>query len=40
MFRSRGAWSAKDKTIPRQLRKLDASLSEKFDASVGALFAV
>lgn len=37
-LRRRGVWSAKDKTIPRQLRKIDASFSEKFDAAFNALF--
>jgi hypothetical protein len=36
-LRRRGAWSAKDKTIPRQLRKVDASFSKKFEASFNAL---
>ena len=37
-LRRRGMWSAKDKAIPRQLRKADSSFSEEFDASFGALF--
>ena len=36
-LRKRGVWSAKDKTIPRQLRKVDSSFSEKFAASFNAL---
>jgi len=38
ILRRRGVWSAKDKTIPRQLRKLDVSLAEEFGASFSALF--
>ncbi|MBK8247502.1 MAG: nucleotidyltransferase domain-containing protein [Gemmatimonadetes bacterium] len=36
-LRRRGAWSAKGKTIPRQLRKIDAVFSETFSASFNAL---
>jgi hypothetical protein len=36
-LRRRGAWSAKDKAIPRQLRKVDLSFSESFDAAFNAL---
>jgi hypothetical protein len=36
-LRKRGMWSAKDKTIPRQLRKVDLSFWEQFDASFNAL---
>jgi hypothetical protein len=37
-LRTRGQWSAKDKTIPRQLRRHAASFSENFDAAFEALF--
>jgi hypothetical protein len=36
-LRKRGMWSAKDKTIPRRLRKVDSSFWENFDASFNAL---
>ena len=37
-FRSKGLWSAKGKTIPRRLRKIDAQFFSKFEAAFGALF--
>ena len=36
-LRRRGAWSAKEKTIPRQLRKIDTSFAKEFHASFNAL---
>jgi hypothetical protein len=37
-LRSRGLWAANDKTIPRQLRRIDPTFAEKFDAAFESLF--
>jgi predicted nucleotidyltransferase len=37
-LRSRGLWSAKDKAIPRQLRRLHPAFAESFEAAFEALF--
>jgi predicted nucleotidyltransferase len=37
-LRSRGMWSAKDKSIPRVLHKANRPLAEHFDAAFGRLF--
>jgi hypothetical protein len=38
-FRSKGLWSAKGKTIPRQLRKVDSTFSRKFESAFESAFA-
>ncbi len=37
-FRSKGLWSAKGKSIPRQLHKVDQSFALRFDSAFGAVF--
>lgn len=37
-FRARGLWSAKDKSIPRRLHKVDPDLSIRFEAAFASLF--
>lgn len=39
ILRSRGRWSARGKSIPRVLARLDAALAERFVAGFDALFA-
>lgn len=38
-FRSNGLWSAKGKTIPRRLRKIDAIFAGKFESAFESVFA-
>jgi len=38
-FRSKGLWSAKGKTIPRRLRKVDATFAAKFESAFESVFA-
>jgi len=38
-FRSKGLWSAKGKTIPRRLRKIDATFAGKFESAFESVFA-
>ncbi len=38
-FRSKGLWSAKGKTIPRRLRKVDATFAGKFESAFESAFA-
>lgn len=37
-FRSNGLWSAKGKTIPRRLRKIDAIFADKFESAFESVF--
>lgn len=37
-FRSRGLWSAKGKTIPRRLRRIDATFAGKFESAFESVF--
>jgi len=38
-FRSKGLWSAKGKTIPRQLRRIDEAFADKFESAFDSTFA-
>ena len=38
-FRSRGLWSAKGKSIPRRLHKIDTPFAERFDDAFNSVFA-
>ncbi|OGT72321.1 MAG: hypothetical protein A3H44_10515 [Gammaproteobacteria bacterium RIFCSPLOWO2_02_FULL_57_10] len=38
-FRSKGLWSAKGKTIPRQLRRIDETFAGKFESAFESVFA-
>lgn len=38
-FRSQGLWSAKGKTIPRRLRRIDAIFAGKFESAFESIFA-
>lgn len=37
-FRSQGLWSAKGKTIPRRLRKIDDAFASRFEEAFDAVF--
>lgn len=38
-FRSKGLWSAKGKTIPRRLRRVDPTFSDRFESAFDSVFA-